>query len=69
LLRRIATTDASARRHASNPAFVELPSANAAGKECRLELDNGAGATMRVQFAGYNAADIEALSRGFWNGR
>ena len=69
LLRRIATTDALALGHASNPAFVELPPANLAGKECRLELDNGAGATMRVQFIGYNAADIEALSRGFWNGR
>jgi hypothetical protein len=53
----------------TGPVFVELPAANLAGKECRLELDNGAGATMRVQFVGYDAADIEALSRGFWNGR
>ena len=69
LLRRIAATDASARRHETAPAFVELPPANIAGKECRLELDNGAGAAMRIHFVGYNAADIEALSRGFWNGR
>ena len=37
------------------------------GKHCRLELDNGAGATMRVQLVGYDAADLEALSRSFWN--
>ena len=30
-------------------------------KQCRLELDNGSGATMRVQLVGYDAADIEAL--------
>jgi hypothetical protein len=52
---------------ANNPTFVELSPPNLGGKECRLELDNGAGATMRVQFVGYDAADIEALSRSFWN--
>jgi hypothetical protein len=36
-------------------------------QECRFELDNGAGATMRVQLTGYDAADIEALARSFWN--
>ena len=30
-------------------------------KQCRFELDNGAGATMRVQLVGYDAADVEAL--------
>lgn len=48
-------------------AFVELPSPAMAGKQCQLELDNGAGATMRVQLVGYDAADVEALSRSFWN--
>ena len=51
----------------SAPAFVELPSPVMAGKQCQLELDNGAGATMRVQLVGYEAADVEALSRSFWN--
>jgi hypothetical protein len=51
----------------SNPAFVELTSPVLVAKQCRVELDNGAGATMRVQLVGYDAADIEALSRGFWN--
>jgi hypothetical protein len=53
----------------SNPAFVEVQAPIVAGKECRLEFDNGAGATLRVQLAGYDAADIEALLRSFWNAR
>ena len=36
-------------------------------KQCQVKLDNGAGATMRVQLVGYDAADIEALARGFWS--
>jgi len=50
----------------SNPAFVELTPPVLVAKQCRIELDNGSGATMRVQLVGYDAADIEALSRGFW---
>jgi hypothetical protein len=65
LRRRTAT--AAAQAQSSNPAFVELPSSILVGKECRLELDNGAGATMRVHLVGYDAADVEALSRSFWN--
>jgi len=53
----------------NRPAFVEWPSPILVGKECRLELDNGAGATMRVHLVGYDAADVEALSRSFWNAR
>jgi hypothetical protein len=48
------------------PSFVQLPPPIRVGKECRLELDNGAGATMRVHLVGYDAADVEALSRSFW---
>jgi hypothetical protein len=65
LQRRIGT--AAVQAQSSNPAFVELPSPILVGKECRLELDNGAGAVMRVHLVGYDAADIEALSRSFWN--
>ena len=36
-------------------------------KQCQVELDNGVGATMRVQLVGYDAADVEALSRSFWD--
>ncbi len=48
------------------PAFVELTPPVPVGKQCRFELDNGAGATMRVHLVGYDAADVEALSRSFW---
>ena len=45
----------------SGPAFVELLPPVLVAKQCRVELDNGSGATMRVQLVGYDAADIEAL--------
>jgi hypothetical protein len=54
---------------ASSPAFVELPSSLGIGKQCLFELDNGAGATMRVQLMGYDAADVAILSRSFWSGQ
>jgi hypothetical protein len=57
----------AAQARSSAPAFVELPSPVIAGKQCQLELDNGAGATMRVQLVGYDAADVEALPRSFWD--
>ena len=63
------TEAAAAPAQSSNPAFVELPAPVVVGKQCRFELDNGAGATMRVQLVGYDAADVEALSRSFWNAR
>ena len=51
----------------SNPTFVELTPPAIVARQCRLELDNGAGATMRVHLVGYDAADVEALSRSFWD--
>ena len=48
------------------PAFVELPPPAVAAKQALFELDNGAGATRRVQLLGYDAADVEALARHFW---
>ena len=51
----------------SGPAFVELTSSVLVAKQCRFELDNGAGATMSVHLVGYDAAEVEALSRSFWN--
>jgi hypothetical protein len=52
---------------ACGPAFVELPPPVVVGKQALFELDNGAGATMRVQLVGYDAADVEALARRFWD--
>jgi hypothetical protein len=56
---------AASEPQSSGPAFVELPSPLVVGKQCLVELDNGAGATMRVQLVGYDTADVEALSH-FW---
>jgi hypothetical protein len=53
---------------ASPPALVELPAPVPVGKQGVFELDNGAGATLRVRLIGY-AADVEALARGFWDAR
>jgi hypothetical protein len=50
-----------------SPAFVELPAPVVVGKQALFELDNGAGATMRVQLLGYDAADVEAMARRFWD--
>ena len=58
---------AASEPQSSGPAFVELTSPVLIAKQCRFELDNGAGATMRVQLVGYDAVEIEALSRSFWN--
>jgi hypothetical protein len=59
--------EAATRRQPSpsTPAFVELSSSIGLGKQCRLELDNGAGAHLRVQLTGYDAADLEVLARCF----
>jgi hypothetical protein len=58
---------AAAPPQSGGPAFLELTPPILVGKQCRLELDNGSGAVMRVQLVGYDAADIEALSRSFWD--
>ncbi len=52
----------------ASPAFVELPSPVMADKQGLFELGNGSGATMRVQLIGYDAADVVAFARSFWNG-
>ena len=67
----VVTSESQITREApsSPPAFVELPAPVLVGKQCLVELDNGAGATMRVHLVGYDAADLEALARSFWGGR
>src|SRR3954470_22026636 len=54
---------------ASRHAFVELTPPVMVARQCQFEFDNGSGATMRVQLVGYDAADVEALSRSFWDAR
>lgn len=52
------------------PAFVEWPvSVLGSGGECVIELENAAGAKMRVQLKGMHAPDLLALSDSFWNTR
>ena len=51
------------------PAFVELPAPVLGGKQGLFELDNGAGATLRVHLMGYDTADLEVLARGLWGRR
>lgn len=55
------------------PAFVELspaPSAVAYGAcQCLMELENAAGARMRIQLTNSAMPDLAALSQTFWNGR
>jgi hypothetical protein len=58
---------AAGEPQSGGPAFVELTSPVLVGKHCQIELDNGAGAVMRVQLVGYDAAELEALSRSFWS--
>ena len=58
---------AHGQQRATGPTFIELSSPVAAAKQCLFELDNGAGATMRVQLVGYDAAEVAALSRSFWS--
>jgi hypothetical protein len=52
---------------ADGPAFVELPSPVLVGKQAVLELDRGAGGSLRVHLVGYAAAEIAALARSFWD--
>lgn len=48
--------------------FLELvPPISAGAAECVLELENAAGAKMRVHLKGMASPDLTALSRCFWN--
>ena len=47
--------------------FLELPAAAWAGwGECTLELEDAGGAKLRVHLKGFEAPDLAALSRSFW---
>jgi len=49
------------------PAFVELPAPVGLGKQCLFELVDGTGVRRHLQLLGYDAAEVEALARHFWN--
>lgn len=59
--------DEQARSH-SPAAFLEVtPASLPAHGECVIELEDGAGGRMRVSLKGYDAPDLAALARSFWN--
>lgn len=51
----------------SVPTFVELalPAETGSG-QCILELEDAAGSKMRVELRGFEAPDLAALTRSFW---
>jgi hypothetical protein len=52
---------------ASGPAFVELPFPAMIDKQCLFEVNNAAGASLRVQLLGYDTAAVETLARAVWS--
>lgn len=65
LKKRVAAGDSDSRSAA--PAFVELSASSLVGsRECLIELEDGAGTTMRVHLKGYEASDVAAVGRSLW---
>jgi hypothetical protein len=70
LKERVEKKPSSSRRCQKNTAatFVELAApAIASSCECLLELEDVAGAKMRIHLKGGEAPDLTALSRSFWD--
>ena len=60
--------DRQAAETTPNAAFIELPSPSIAhANECVIELEDGAGASMRMHLKGTDLPDVLALGRSFWN--
>lgn len=58
---------ATASKAAAEATFLELPAAAWAGSgECTLELEDTVGAKLRVHLKGFEAPDLAALNRSFW---
>lgn len=55
------------QQDSTGPAFIELPPAVSAGRECVMEFEDGAGVSLRVQLRGYDATEIVAVGRCFRN--
>ena len=67
LKKHVAAARASACPRHDNGPFVELIAPQASGPmECIVDLENAAGAKMRVALKGGHTADLMALSRAFW---
>jgi hypothetical protein len=65
LKKRAAAADSHTRP--MSPAFVELPASSVlVPRQCVIEVEDGAGATIRVHLKGYEASEIAAVGRSFW---
>jgi hypothetical protein len=64
------SSDVTSAESGNEATFVEwaLP-ARSDSAECVLELEDAAGAKMRVHLKGLEAPDLLALSRSFWGGK
>jgi hypothetical protein len=65
--RHTASSASKASAKGAEAAFLELPAAAWAGAgECTLVLEGTDGAKLRVHLKGFEAPDLAALSRSFW---
>jgi hypothetical protein len=58
---------AGARAEVVTPFLELVPPLSPGVSECLLELENAAGAKMRVHLKGIASPDLAALSQSFWN--
>ena len=59
--------NATSLPNGSQSKFIELPVASGVDTpQCTVELEDGAGAKMRIHLQGVEAPDLVALSRSFW---
>lgn len=58
-----------APRAASPVPFIELPLQAAAGPACVIEVDDGRGATLRMELQGVAAGDLTGLVGSVWGER
>jgi hypothetical protein len=67
---RHAVTASRTPEEGSGATFLEVPPPVWAGSgECTLELEDAAGAKLRVHLKGFGPPDLAALSRSFWQGQ
>ncbi len=52
---------------ATGRGFLEIPLGAPSATECVLQLEDGQGARLRVEFKGAALADLETLARAFWS--
>jgi hypothetical protein len=65
---REAAANAGASAMPAAAPFIELVTSPSAGScQCRLELENGDGAKMRIRVRSVTMPDLAAISRSFWN--